>query len=109
MNLSVLWSIPIPTLLAQNPPNVPPEESWLAVVSLIASLVQGVIFLLGFTFSGLVLLAQWLVALFSLALGWVWALVQGVLTALVLPVFASGVGIFIPILLVLLVVLVLLR
>ncbi len=109
MNLFVLWCIAIPILLTQNPPNSPPEESWLAVVSLIASLVQGLIFLLGFTFSGLVVLIQWLVALFSLVFGWLWAVVQGVVTALVLPLLATGLGILIPLLLVLLMVVVLWR
>lgn len=105
MNLFVLWSIRI--ILAQNPPDPPPEESWLAVLSLIANLVQGIIFLLGFTFSGLVLLGQWLAALFSVTLGFVWTGLQGLVTTLLLPLVATGVGIVLP-LIVILVVLVIL-
>lgn len=105
MNLFALWFI-APTL-AQNPPDPLPEESWLALISLIASLVQGMIFLLGFTFSGLVLIGQWLASLFSFALGLVWASVQGVLTALLLPFFATGVGMLVPVVIILVVVVIL--
>ncbi len=107
MNLSVLWSIT--PILVQNPPDPPPEESWLALISLIASLVQGLIFLLGFTFSGLVLVVQWLASLFSFALGFVWAGLQGIVTALVLPLVTAGVGMLIPVVIVLVVVVILAR
>ncbi|APB34798.1 hypothetical protein GlitD10_2462 [Gloeomargarita lithophora Alchichica-D10] len=107
MNLFVLWCTPPQLILAQNPPEPPPEESWLALISLVASLVQGLIFLLGFTFSGLVLIGQGLASLFSLALGLVWTPLQGILTALVLPFFATGVGMMIPVVVIVIVVLVL--
>ncbi|MEN9217140.1 MAG: hypothetical protein Q6K90_07440 [Gloeomargarita sp. HHBFW_bins_162] len=97
----------ITLILAQNPPEPPPEESWLALVSLIASLVQGLVFLLGFTFSGLVLIGQWLAALFSLIFGLIWAPLQGILTALVLPFFATGIGIILPIAIIFVVVVIL--
>ncbi len=106
MNLFVLWCTPIPIILAQNPPE-PPEESWLALISLVASLVQGIIFLLGFTFSGLVLILQWLASLFALVFGLVWTPLQGILTALVLPFLATGVGLLIPVVIVLIIVVVL--
>lgn len=106
MNLFVLWCTPIPVILAQNPPE-PPEESWLALISLVASLVQGIIFLVGFTFSGLVLLLQWLASLFSLAFGLIWTPLQAIITALLLPFLAAGVGLLIPVVIVLIIVVVL--
>jgi hypothetical protein len=106
VNLFVLWSI-APILLAQSPPDSPPEESWLAVISLIASLVQGLIFLLGFTFSGLILIVQWLASLFSLVFGFIWAGLQGIVTALILPFVTTGLGILIPVIIVLVVVVIL--
>ncbi|MEN9213715.1 MAG: hypothetical protein Q6J44_02385 [Gloeomargarita sp. DG02_4_bins_56] len=79
----------------------------MALISLVASLVQGIIFLLGFTFSGLVLILQWLASLFALVFGLVWTPLQGILTALVLPFLATGVGLLIPVVIVLIIVVVL--
>ncbi|MCS6782660.1 MAG: hypothetical protein RMI89_03965 [Gloeomargarita sp. SKYBB_i_bin120] len=89
----------IPILAAVNPPEPPPEDTWLPLISLVASLVQGIIFLLGFTFSGLVVILQWFAALLTLGLGFIWTPLQAILTAILMPFFTIGLGLLLPLLL----------
>ncbi|MEN9208643.1 MAG: hypothetical protein Q6L50_03805 [Gloeomargarita sp. GMQP_bins_120] len=100
--------MPIPTVIpilatTPSPPEPPPEDTWLPLISLVANLVQGIIFLLGFTFSGLVVVLQWFVALLTWGLGVVWRPLQAILTTILLPFVVTGLGILLPLLVLLLV------